>query len=132
MLYRLAVMATAVGFGRGPAIFASVSAFLIFDWFFVQPFHQLTVSDPEEWVSPLFFLLTATASGQLAVSQRQRAREAHQREREAVELYDMVRILSEGSPDEGLEGVAERVRRELQVKAVGIELLAAERWDDLY
>ena len=31
MLYLLAVMATAVGFGRGPAVFASVSAFLIFD-----------------------------------------------------------------------------------------------------
>jgi len=63
MLYLLAVMATAVGFGRGPAIFASVSAFLIFDWFFVQPLHQLTVSDPEEWVLLLFFMLTATATG---------------------------------------------------------------------
>src|SRR5690349_1873471 len=34
MLYLLAVMAAAVAFGRGPAIFASISAFLIFDWFF--------------------------------------------------------------------------------------------------
>jgi len=41
MLYLIAVLATAVAFGRGPAIFASVSAFLIFDWFFVQPLHQV-------------------------------------------------------------------------------------------
>ena len=76
MLYLLAVMATAVGFGRGPAVFASITAFLVFDWFFVEPLHHFTVSDPEEWVSLLFFLLTATVTGQLAAGQRQRAREA--------------------------------------------------------
>jgi len=84
MLYLLAVMATALAFGRGPAVFASVLAFLIFDWFFVEPLHQLTVADPEEWVSLVFFLLTAIVTGQLAAGQRQRAQEARQREREAV------------------------------------------------
>ena len=122
MLYLLVVLAAAVGFGRGPAIFASISAFLIFDWFFVEPMHQFTVSDPEEWVSLLFFLLTATVTGQLAAGQRERAREAQQREREAVVLYDIVRLLSEGDPDRVLEGVADRLRRELQVKGVGVEL----------
>jgi len=122
MLYLLAVLAAAVGFGRGPAVFASVSAFLIFDWFFVEPIHQFTVTDPEEWLSLLFFLLTATVTGQLAAGQRERAREAQQREREAVVLYDVVRLLSEGDPDQVLEGVADRLRRELQIKAVGVEL----------
>ena len=122
MLYLLAVMASAVGFGRGPAIFASIGAFLIFDWFFVEPIHQFTVSAPDEWVSLLFFLLTATVTGQLAAGQRQRAQEARQREREAVVLYDVVRLLGEGKPDQMLESVAERLRRELQLKAVGIEL----------
>src|SRR5215471_3177534 len=125
MLYLLAVMATAVAFGRGPAVFASLSAFLIFDWFFVEPIHQFTVSDPEEWVSLLFFLLTATVTGQLAAGQRQRAQEARARQREAVVLYDVVRLLSEGDPDQVLEGVADRLRRELQVKAVAIELWQA-------
>jgi two-component system, OmpR family, sensor histidine kinase KdpD len=122
MLYLLAVMAAAIGFGRGPAVFASISAFLIFDWFFVEPMHQFTVSDPEEWVSLLFFLLTATVTGQLAAGQRERAREAQHREREAVVLYDVVQLLSEGDPDKVLEAVADRLRRELQVKGVGIEL----------
>jgi two-component system sensor histidine kinase KdpD len=122
MLYLLAVMAAAVGFGRGPAVFASISAFLIFDWFFVEPMHQFTVSDPGEWVSLLFFLLTATVTGQLAAAQRERAREAQQRQREAVVLYDVVRLLGEGNADQALEGVADRLRRELQVRGVGIEL----------
>jgi two-component system sensor histidine kinase KdpD len=74
LLYLLAVMAIAVAFGRGPAIFASVSSFLIFNWFFVEPYYELTVSDPAEWISLLVFLLTATVTGQLAAGQRQRAR----------------------------------------------------------
>ena len=39
LLYLLAVLATAVAVGRGPAIFAAVCAFLVFDWFFVEPLH---------------------------------------------------------------------------------------------
>ena len=126
MLYLLAVMATAVAFGRGPAVFASVLAFVVFDWFFVEPLHQLTVSDPEEWVSLLFFLLTATVTGQLAAGQRQRAREAHHREREAVVLYDVVRLLGGNDVDQALEAVAERVRAELQITGLVIELWQAD------
>jgi two-component system sensor histidine kinase KdpD len=122
MLYLLAVMATAVGFGRGPAVFASISAFLVFDWFFVTPQHQLTVTDPDEWLSLLFFLLTAIVTGQLAAGQRDRAREARHREREAVVLYDVVRLLGEGSTEDVLQAVAERLRQELQVSGVAIEL----------
>jgi two-component system sensor histidine kinase KdpD len=126
MLYLLAVMATAVAFGRGPAIFASVLAFLVFDWFFVEPLHQLTVSDAEEWVSLLFFLLTATATGQLAAAQRQRAQEARQREREAVVLYDVVRLLGGNHVDQALDAVAEHVRSELQIPGLVIELWQPE------
>jgi two-component system sensor histidine kinase KdpD len=122
MLYLLAVMATAVLYGRGPAIFASLGAFLVFDWFFVEPYHQLTVSDPEEWLSLLLFLLTATVTGQLAARQRDRAREARQREREAVVLYDVVRLLSESDGESALAAVAERLRSELELEAVVIEI----------
>src|SRR6202165_3330905 len=122
MLYLLAVMATAVAFGRGPAVFASLTAFLIFDWFFVEPVHQFTVADPEEWVSLVFFLLTATVTGQLAAGQRQRALEARQREREAVVLYEVVRLMGEADFETALAAVADRLRRELQVAAVAVEL----------
>src|SRR5260370_20075644 len=71
MLSLLAVMARGVAFGRGPAIFASIAAFLTFDWFFVEPLHQFTVSDPNEWVSLLLFLLTAIVTGQLAAAAAQ-------------------------------------------------------------
>lgn len=124
MLYLIAVMATAVLFGRGPAVFASLTAFVVFDWFFVEPIHQFSVADPGEWVSLVFFLLTSIVTGQLAAGQRQRAREAQQREREAVVLYDVVRLTSEVDFESALRAVADRLRRELNVAAVGVEVVS--------
>ena len=84
MLYLIAVLVTAIAFGHGPAILASVTAFLTFDWFFVAPHHTFTIADPDEWVALLLFLLTAVVTGQLAARERERAAEAEQRERAAV------------------------------------------------
>jgi two-component system sensor histidine kinase KdpD len=125
MLYLLAVLSTAVLFGRGPAVFASIAAFLTFDFFFVEPLHQFTVADPEEWLSLVLFMLTATVTGQLAAGQRERAREAEQREREAVVLYDVVRLMGESELENGLVAVAERLRAELQLSALGVEFWRA-------
>src|SRR5438067_3337932 len=122
MLYLIAVLATAIAFGRGPAILASVAAFLTFDWFFVAPHHTFTIADPDEWVALLLFLLVAIVTGQLAARERQRAREAEQREREAVVLSDVVRLMGESDLDGALRAVAERLRQELQLAAVGIDL----------
>ena len=121
MLYLLAVLATAVAFGRLPAVFASIAAFLAFDFFFVEPLHQFNVSDPGEWLSLILFMLTATVTGQFAAGQRQRAREATQREREAVVLYDVVRLMGESDLEDALQAVAERLRGELQLPALAVE-----------
>ncbi len=123
MLYLIAVLASATAFGSGPAILASVAAFLTFDWFFVEPPHTFTIANPSEWLALLLLLLTALITGQLAAGQRRRARQAEQREREAVVLYDVVRLV--GAPDlkSALNAVAERLRRELHLVAVAIELM---------
>lgn len=122
MLYLIVVLATAVTFGRSPAIVASVAAFLIYNWFFTQPQHTLTINDPAEWIALLLFLLVAVIAGQLAASQRRRADEAEQHEREAVVLYDVVRLMSEPDFDRALRAVAERLVDELHLAAVLIEL----------
>ena len=44
MLYLVAVLISAIAFGRGPAVLASVAAFVVFDWSFVQPLHQFIVA----------------------------------------------------------------------------------------
>lgn len=122
MLYLIAVLAVAVACGSGPAVVAGVAAFLAFDFFFVEPVHTFTVSDPEEWVALLLFLLTAIVTGQLAASQRRRAREAEKREREAVVLYVVVRLISEPDLGRALDAVAARLRQELHLAGVAIDI----------
>jgi two-component system sensor histidine kinase KdpD len=122
MLYLLAVLATAVPFGSGPAVVASIAAFLVFNFFFVEPVHTFAVSDPTEWVALLLFLATAVITGQLAATQIRRADEAKRREREAIVLYDVARLMSESDLDAALAAVAERLRHELQVTGVAIDL----------
>jgi two-component system, OmpR family, sensor histidine kinase KdpD len=122
MLYLVAVIGVAVYFGQGPAILASVAAFLAFDFFFIDPRHRFTVSDPAEWVALLLFLTTAIITGQLAARQRLRAKEAESREREAALLYDVTRLLSNDDTRAALEAVASRIQIELSLAAIGIEV----------
>ena len=97
MLYLLAVLASATVLGRGPAIAASIASFLAFDWFFVEPFHTLRVADSNEWFALVVFLITAVVTSQLAADQRERAREAADRSRDATLLFEVARVL--GGPD---------------------------------
>lgn len=126
MLYLVAVLATATAFGSGPAVLAAVAAFFTFNWFFVEPRYTFTVADPEEVVALLLFLATAVVTGQLAAGQRRRAREAEQREREASILYDVARLLAEPQLDSALDAVAQRLRQELRLAAVTIEVADRE------
>src|SRR6476660_8377818 len=72
MLYLLVVLALGTRFGSGPAVMASVLAFLTFNWFFVGPVHTLTVTDPDEWLALLLLLGTSVVTGQLTAGQRRR------------------------------------------------------------
>ena len=122
MLYLVAVLASATAFGRGPAIVAALSAFVAFDWSFVEPIHQLTVADPNQYISLLLFLLVAVVTGQLAAGQRSRAQQAVVREREAVVLADIARLTAEPDLGAALHAAASRIQPELDVSAVGVLL----------
>ncbi len=121
MLYLLAVLLTAIAFGSLPAIFASVASFLAFDYFFIAPTHRLTVSNAEEWVALGVLLVTGVITGELAAALRRRAREAERRRREAVVLYDVVRLMQTPDIREALISVAGRLREELGVAAVVVD-----------
>jgi two-component system sensor histidine kinase KdpD len=120
MLYLVAVIAVAVFFGQGPAVFTSIASFFAFDVFFITPHHTVTVSEPSEWVALGLFLVTAVITGQLAARQRLRAIEAEERERETALLYDLAGLLARVDLEEGLRAVASRLREELGLAAIGV------------
>ena len=59
----LGVTLTAMIGGAPPAMLAAVEAFLLSNWFFIPPVHQLSISSSEDAVSLLVFLVVAIALG---------------------------------------------------------------------
>jgi two-component system sensor histidine kinase KdpD len=84
LIYLLVVLWLAANYGRGPAIAASVLAFLAYDFFFIPPLYVLTVDDPAEWFSLFALLATSLVIGQLTAAVQTRAREALESRREAI------------------------------------------------
>ena len=139
MLYLLVVTGTALRFGSGPAILASILAFLAFDWFFVAPRHTFTVRDPAEWLALLMFLVTAATTGHLTASARRQAIEAKQRARETTALSEASwAIASQVDRDRALAEVLRQIadvvpatRSEIVVPDEAGVLQVVARWPDL-
>ncbi|MDB5772433.1 MAG: osmosensitive channel His kinase sensor [Burkholderia sp.] len=94
VLYLLAVVLVAVRFGRGPGIFASVLAVLIFDFFLVRPYQSLTVADTQYLLTFGVMLTVALIISSLAANLREQARIAYYRERRTNALFDLSKALS--------------------------------------
>jgi two-component system sensor histidine kinase KdpD len=122
MLYLVAVLGSAIVFGRGPAVLASIAAFIAFDWSFVEPLHQFTVADPEQYVSLLLFLLVALVTSELVAEQRRRTSQAREREREAVVLADVAGLAAEPDLDRAIRTSATRVQQELGLARLAVVL----------
>ncbi|MGB5076530.1 MAG: sensor histidine kinase KdpD [Sphingorhabdus sp.] len=59
LLYLIPVIATATLFGLRPALVASISAALAYNFFFLPPIHTFTISDPQNAIT--FLVLTGVA-----------------------------------------------------------------------
>jgi two-component system, OmpR family, sensor histidine kinase KdpD len=89
MLYLMVIQATAIVAGRLAAVVAAILSFLVVNYYFVNPIGQWTVSNPDEWLALVMFLVTGLVSGQMAAELRARAREASARENEMSTLYEL-------------------------------------------
>jgi two-component system, OmpR family, sensor histidine kinase KdpD len=89
-LYLPVVLGLASKRGLYAAITASIAAFLMFDFFLIDPVFTMVIYKFEEWLALFIFLATAIITGQLASALRQRAEEAAQREKETRALYEFV------------------------------------------
>jgi two-component system, OmpR family, sensor histidine kinase KdpD len=93
LIYLLVVLWLATLYGRGPAIAASILAFLAYDFLFIPPLYVLTVNDPSEWFSLFVLLATSLVIGQLTAAVQARAREALQSRQEAIDSERRTAIL---------------------------------------
>src|SRR5258707_2320057 len=96
--FLLAILAVSAVWGMAVSVFMSLLAMLSFNYFFLPPVGTFTVTDPQNWVALLAFLLTSITGSQLSSRIRKEADEAHQRRREVERLYRFSRqLLGEGN-----------------------------------
>jgi two-component system sensor histidine kinase KdpD len=93
LLYLLPVMLSATRWGPLPALAASVVSFFAFNFFFLVPTYTFAVSDPEELLALMVFLLVAVLLSQAVATANRHAARAEFREREATTLYALTRAL---------------------------------------
>lgn len=94
-VYLLAVVAVGMRWGTAPAVITSVTAFLAYDFLFVQPLYTFTINNPDEWLNLLLLLAVALAIGRLVAIQADHAQELAQTAREAQALFGISRALAE-------------------------------------
>jgi two-component system, OmpR family, sensor histidine kinase KdpD len=87
--YLLLVLWVGARWGSGPAVAASIAAFLLYDFFFVPPVGTLTVSGPKELLELVVLLAAALVTGELAASLRRAQAAAEALAADSRALYEL-------------------------------------------
>jgi two-component system, OmpR family, sensor histidine kinase KdpD len=96
--FLLAILAVSAVWGMAVSVFMSVSAMLLFNYYFLPPIGTFTIADPQNWVALFAFLFTSILGSQLSSRIRKEADAAHGRRREVERLYAFSqKLLGEGN-----------------------------------
>jgi two-component system, OmpR family, sensor histidine kinase KdpD len=90
LLYLLPVMLSTVLWGLTPGILASLMAFLLFNYFFIEPYHTFQVHTTQDLITLIIFLIVAVVMSQLIGQAREGTRMARSREWEATRMYELL------------------------------------------
>jgi two-component system sensor histidine kinase KdpD len=94
MIFLIAVLLSAARFGVRAAILAAVLSFLAYDFFFVPPYYQFTIAEPQEFFALVIFLVVASLVGWLAGRARDQERLARASAQATSSLFEFSRKLS--------------------------------------
>lgn len=87
LAFLLIVVFVATAWGSKPAVLASLLGVMSFNFFFLPPVHTFNISEPENWIAFVAFLITAITVGQLSSHAKRRAEEANAARKEIEGLY---------------------------------------------
>ncbi|MFI5292504.1 MAG: DUF4118 domain-containing protein, partial [Candidatus Limnocylindrales bacterium] len=122
-VYLVAVVVSAYLAGAAGAIASAVGSFLLYNYFFTEPRGTFAIHDPGVWLNVVLLLFVGVVVGQLAALQRARAADARAREREAVALFHLSRVLAERASTLAVLGdVASVLLAETRAERVWIRL----------
>ena len=108
MLFLLAVVGVAAGYGRGPAVLVAVLNVLSFNFVFVPPRFAFAFDTLQSILTFVVMLIVGLIVGQLTARFRHQAQVAHTREERARFLYEMARALSGALTADQVVEISER------------------------
>lgn len=119
LVFLMAVLTSAATAGLLPALFASVTGAVAYNYFFLDPSHSLSISDAEGVVALVFFLCTAAITSNLTARVHRQARVARMRARTTESLYLFSKRLSvAGTLDDVLWVTVNQMATMLRVNTV--------------
>jgi len=119
--YLVAILLIATGWGIVEATVASLPAVLCFNFFFLPPYLQWTIADPQNWVAFIAFIVTAIVASQVSGRARQRELDAARRQRDLERLYALSRALLLSERDAAVPGViARHIAETFELQSVGL------------
>ncbi|MEO5375507.1 MAG: sensor histidine kinase KdpD [Alphaproteobacteria bacterium] len=92
--FLIAVLLVAMHVGLGPAIFASITSFLTFNFFFTEPRFTFAVSDVRNILTIAFYLLAAVITSNLASRLRSQVEATRVSARRTANLYEFSRTIA--------------------------------------
>jgi two-component system sensor histidine kinase KdpD len=127
VVYMLAVVIVSVTWGMSLGVASSLLSALAFNYFHLPPAGQFTISNTDNWVALIAFLVVATLVSSVAEVTRARSREAAERRREADLAAEMARLLLGGRRlSEDLPTAAARLSQVLDLPSAAIEMEAVD------
>jgi two-component system, OmpR family, sensor histidine kinase KdpD len=110
MLFLLAVVISALHWGRGPAVVAATTSVLAFDFLFVPPHLTLAVSDGQYLFTFVGLMVVGLVVSTLATRARAQTQSAERRAADNAVLYDLsVDLASAGQLPEIMHAVIKRI-----------------------
>jgi two-component system sensor histidine kinase KdpD len=106
--YLLGILGIAAAWGLVEAIIASVAAMLCFNFYFLPPVGQFTITDPQNWVALFAFLATALVASHISDREKRQSQEARARQSETEQLYALSRFILLTNPTQSVGRQAAR------------------------
>ncbi|MGH7949199.1 MAG: DUF4118 domain-containing protein, partial [Candidatus Binataceae bacterium] len=119
LVFLAAVLASAMRYGLGPSVYASLLSDLCYNFFFVPPVYTFTAADPANVLALVFFLAVAILTSGLAAGTHEQMVAARRQAKTSAELYAFSRKLAGiHGLDDSLWAITHQIVSMLRVEVV--------------
>jgi two-component system sensor histidine kinase KdpD len=128
--YLMVVLVVAATSHLWVAVVCSLVSMLCLNFFFLPPVGTFTISDPQNWIALIAFLVVSLVASNLSAQARARTSEAVGRRDELARLFDLSRdVLMMTDSREALSILARSIARRFDLEFVAVAVPRDMEWD---